>query len=194
MTENAQSNENKGSTQKTESPNVTVDEQMFCPIQLEGKCDENTGQVGQKLQELLKTIEEESNQLSRFLTDESKLISEVCTSLAMVLKKLRVSFGIAPQDIPFNRKVEKTILNEEGNLVVFYEKDEKHSAPLAEYSPEIVMAVLWLVIPELARTMSVYRKKLSVRTTFFERVKKELNAAAKIIIMESSKGNQDSQK
>lgn len=193
MTENAQSNENKGSTQKTESPNTTIDEQMFCPVQLEGKSEENTGEVEQKLQELLRTIDEESNQLNRFLTDENKLISEVCNSLAMVLKKLRVSFGIAPQDIPFNRKVDKTILNEEGNLVVFYEKNEKHSAPLAEYSPEIVMAVLWLVIPELARTMIMYRKKLSVRATFFERVKKELNAAAKII-MESSKENQDPQK
>lgn len=193
MTENAQSNENKESTQKTESPNITADEQVFCPVQLEGKNEENAGEIEQKLQELLKTIDEESNQLNRFLTDENKLISEVCNSLAMVLKKLRVSFGIAPQDIPFNRKVEKTILNEEGNLVVFYEKNEKHSAPLAEYSPEIVMAVLWLVIPELARTMIVYRRKLSARATFFERVKKELNAAAKIIT-ENSKETQDSQK
>jgi len=194
MAENVQPNENKESTQKVENQNSTVEETgVFCPLQLDEKDTESKVEVEQKLQELLKTINEESLQLSQFLTDEGKLVDEVCTSLALVFKKLGISFSIPPQDIPFGKKAEKVILNEEGHLTVTYEKDEKHSAFLAEYPPEIVMAVLWIVIPELARAITVYRKKLSTRASFFDRVKKELKAVTKAIV-ENNEGKQEPNK
>ncbi|HVP26754.1 MAG TPA: hypothetical protein VMT26_03715 [Candidatus Bathyarchaeia archaeon] len=194
MTENVQPNENKEQTQKVENQTSMVEEpEVFCPLQLDEKEMESKVEMEQKLQELLKTINEESLQLGKFLIDEGQLVNEVCTSLALVLKKLGISFRIPSRDIPFRRKVENAILNEEGKLTLTYENNEKHSAFLAEYPPEIVMAVLWIVIPELARAITVYRKKLDTRTNFFERVKKELKSVTKAIV-EGNEGKQEPKK
>jgi hypothetical protein len=67
-------------------------------------------------------------------------------------------------------------------LSVTGEEGEVKSAFLAEYSPEIVMAVLWIVIPELTKVISLYRKRLSARVGFFEGIKKELKSVAKAIV------------
>ncbi len=197
MGENTQSNQNKEPAQKAEGQAKTVEEpQVFCPVQLTDESRDKFDEKGiesfraeaeQKLQELLKIVNEESTQLNRFLTDENKLVNEACMSLTLVLKKLGISFNIPPQDIPFRRNVKKVILNEEGHLVLFYEKEEKHDAFLAEYPPEIVMAVLWVVIPEIAKAITVYRKKVSTRANFFERVKKELKTVAKTIENDEAK-------
>jgi hypothetical protein len=191
MGENTQTNENKEPSQKTETQSRTIEgAEVFCPLQLSQENSEEVNRMEtegsrveteQKLQELLKNINEESLELSKFLAGENKLINEACTSLALVLEKLGVSFNIPPQDIPFQRKVKKAILNHEGHLALTYEGDEKHSGFLGEYPPEIVMAVLWIVIPELARTNTIHRKRISIRASFFGRVKEELKTVAKAI-------------
>ena len=136
----------------------------------------------QKLQELLKSISEETLQLSEFLMEEDKLIKELCLSLKQVLKKLNVSFYIPPQEMPIKAKVKKVILNEECHLILVYEKGEVHSTFLAEYPPEIVMATLLVIVPELAKAIMLYRKKISARVSFFGRIKKELRNVVKAIV------------
>ena len=158
---------------------------VFCPVTLAGESldgpENSKAEMEQAMQELLKTVNEEGAQLNQFLVNESKLILEVCASLVAILKKLEGSFNIPPEGIPFRRKVRKAVLNKNGELTLTYERDENHSAPLAEYPPDIVMAILWDVIPELARTMTIYRKRLSTRANFFEKVKKELKTIANAI-------------
>ncbi|MEM2280591.1 MAG: hypothetical protein QXZ68_01175 [Candidatus Bathyarchaeia archaeon] len=136
----------------------------------------------QKLQELLRSISEETLQLSEFLMEEEKLIKELCTSLKQVLKKLKVSFYIPPQEIPIKGKVKRVILNEECHLILVYEKGDVHSAFLAEYSPEIVLATLMVIMPELAEVLMLYRKRISTRVNFFGRIKKELKNIVKAIV------------
>lgn len=133
----------------------------------------------QELQELLRNINEEALHLSEFLVEEDKLIDDLCESLKQILEKLHMSFNISPLDIPVKKKVKKAVLNEEGHLIFVYGKGEVHSAFLAEYPPEIVMAVLWLTMAELAEAIRLYRKRLSRRVNFFGRVKKELKGALK---------------
>lgn len=182
----------KPQPQKQESQQETVEETYFFhPVQLssesgefldEDEIEKSKVEIEQKLQELLKGISEETLQLSEFLMEENKMVDELCMSLKQILKKLNVSFNIPPRDVPLHKKVKKVILNEEGHLIIVYEKDEVHSAFLAEYPPEIVMAVLWVVMPEVARVIMLYRKKISARVNFFGRVKKELKGVAKAII------------
>jgi len=186
MGENVQPNQNKEQTQKTEAQTQIAEQpDIFCPVTLAEKSvdgsENSKAEMEQAMQELLKTVNEEGAQLNQFLANESKLILEVCASLAAILKKLETSFNIPPENIPFRRKVRKAVLNKNGELTLTYEKDENHSAPLAEYPPDIVMAILWDVIPELARTMTMYRKRLNTRANFFEKVKKELKTVAKAI-------------
>jgi len=138
--------------------------------------------MDQKLGELLTNINEETLQLSEFMMEENKLVNELCLSLKQILKQLNISFNLKVQEIPFRRGVKKVILNEEGHLIVIHEKDEVASAFLAGYSPEIVMAVLWNVLPELAKAITLYRKKISMRVNFFGKVKKELKGIVKAMV------------
>jgi len=147
----------------------------------EGEIEKSKVEIEQKLQDLLKNISEETLQLSEFLMEENNLVTELCTSLKQILKKLNVSFNIPPQDMPLRTKVKRAILNEEGHLILVHEKGEVISAFLAEYPPEIVMAALWDIMPELARVITLYRKKISTRVSFFGKVKKELKGVAKAI-------------
>lgn len=144
--------------------------------------EKHKAEFEQKLQELLKSISEETLQLSEFLMEEGKLIKELCSSLRQVLKKLNVSFNIPSKDMPIKAKVKRVILNEECHLILVYEKGEVHSAFLGEYPPEIVMATLLVIMPELAKVIMLYRKKISARVSFFGRIKKELKNVVKAII------------
>jgi hypothetical protein len=178
--------------QKEENQSETNEEAYFFhPMQLseesgeildEKEIEKSKVEIEQKLQELLKSINEETLQLSEFLMEENKLMNEICISLKQILKKLNVSFNIPPRDIPLRKKVKKVILNEEGHLILVHEKGEVNSAFLAEYPPEIVMAVLWVVMPELAKVVMLYRKKISTRANFFGKIKKELKSVAKAIV------------
>ncbi len=144
----------------------------------------------QRMQDLLKSINEETLQLSEFLVEESKLVSELCISMKHVLEKLHISFNVPPENIPLHKKVKKLFLNEEGRLIIVDEKGEEQSAFLAEYSPEIVMAVLWDVIPQLAKAIMIYRKKLVSRVNFFANLKKELKSMVKTLAGKEE-GNQE---
>ncbi len=163
---------------------------FFHPVQLseesgefldEKEIEKSKVELEQKLQELLKSISEETLQLSEFLMEESKMMEELCLSLKQILKKLNVSFNVPPQNVPIRKKIKKVILNEEGHLILVHEKGEVSSAFLAEYPPEIVMAVLWSIMPELAKVVMLYRKKISTRVNFFGKVKKELKNVVKAI-------------
>jgi hypothetical protein len=183
MTEmNTSTSDNTQPSQTGGNQTETVGEvSSFHPVRL----SDNNGNLHEKeenMQELMRNINEESSRLSEFLATENKLMIEICTSLAQVLKKLSVSFDIPSRDLPLQEKVKKAILNEEGYLRLFSEKGEVNSAFLAEYSPETVMAVLWVVMPELTKAMASQRKKVSKRISLFEAMKKELKNVVKTIV------------
>jgi len=166
---------------------------FFHPVQLseesgevldEKEIEKSKVEIEQKLQDLLRSLSEETLQLSEFLMEENKLINELCISIKQILKKINVSFNIPPHDIPIKKKVKRVILNEEGHLILIYEKGEVYSAFLAEYPAEIVMAVLWVIMPELARVIMLYRKKISTRVNFFGKVKREMKNIAKAMVRE----------
>jgi len=203
--------EEKNAKPKGESPpkeetaqkEAAEEAHFFHPVQLsegneeildEKEIEKSRTEIEQKLQEFLRSISEETLQLSEFLMEESKLMNELCISLKQILKKLNVSFDIPPNNVPIRKNVKKIILNEEGHLILVYEKGEVNSAFLAEYPPEIVMAALWVVMPELAKVVMLYRKKISTRVNFFGKVKKELKSVVKAIVgKESTADSSDEQ-
>jgi hypothetical protein len=167
-----------------ESQKEMTEEPIFHPVQLSSKSEEDESEieVEQKLQQLLKDISEETLQLREFLTEENRLMNELCVSIKQIMKKLSVSFDIPPHNIRANKKIKKIILNQEGHLTFYHEKDEAHSAFLAEYPPEIVIAVLWTVMPKLAKVVATYRKKIRSRISLFKKLKTELKTIAKAVV------------
>jgi len=126
------------------------------------------------LQEILKSIEKESVELKKYLTEERKLTRESCEILREVLKHLKTSFEITPVTLNSKEKPVKTVLNEKGELVLFYGEKRVDSKPLEEYDPEVVMAIMGMVLPKLEKTLKDYKYKVQRRTSLFEKVKAEL--------------------
>jgi hypothetical protein len=160
---------------------------IFCPAELaETRSNEDNGKTEQKLTEILQSMNSETLQLNQAITEEGRIIEDVCLSLKEVTTKLGVSFNVPPQDVPTNKGTKKAILDEQCRLTFTYGNEEKQTAFLAEYPPQTVMVVLWEVIPELAKAVSIYRKRMNARASFFTKVKQELKAAAKSITSTSA--------
>jgi len=180
-----ETNENTKTSAK-EKTQVIDEAHFFHPLQSsdEKETVASVDETEKQLKELMQGINEETSQLSEFLTEENKLVSELCLSLKQILKKLEVAINIPPQNIQLQEKVKKVILNEKGELVLIPEQGEKNSAFLAEYPPEVVMSVLWVIMPELAKAIKMYKRKLGARVNFFIGLKKELQKITKAIVKE----------
>jgi hypothetical protein len=145
----------------------------------EEEIEKTRTQIDTKLQELLKMINEETLQLSEFLVEEKNLASELCDLLRQILKRLKISFNVPAKVLSITTKPKQVIVNEEGHLILVFEKDKVSSKRLEEYPPEIIMEVIWNILPQLGKSIELYRKKISNRVSFFEKVKKELKALFK---------------
>jgi len=122
----------------------------------------------------LTSISEETQQLSKMLTQENELMQQLYVSIRQILKRINVSFNISPQQVPTRQNTRKIILNKEGQLMLFYENGKTHSGSLADYPPETVVAVLRAMMPKLIRIIRLQKSKIHRRISFFKRVKKEL--------------------
>ena len=147
----------------------------FHPLQLDQE-EKKPNEHEQKIQEFLKALREETSELSISLAEENRLIKDICLSLTQALRKLEVTVTIPAEEMPVNKNIRKLILNQEGTLKLLDENREVQSALLSEYPPEIVMAVISVVIPQLARVAASHRKRVKTRLGFFEEVRKELKA------------------
>jgi len=174
-------NTNPTDSQKptTQKESTAVDEVAnFHPVQLSDERkeahEEKETEKETKLNELLKSLIEESMLLSDHMANERRLITDVSSSLAQVLKRLNVSVVIPPARLPLDKRVKQITLDRNGNLKLVYDNRECQTAHLGNYSPETVAAVLWVVMPELPKAIAKARKKLNTRTSFLEGVKEEL--------------------
>jgi hypothetical protein len=172
------------------------DTYLCYPYRLQNEeTDENfektKAEIERRFNELLTTISEETLQLSEFLLEEKKLIQELCMFLRHILRRLNMTFNIPLKAIPeLQEKAKRIVLNKEGHLIVIYERDKINSKVLEDYSPEIVLSVIWNVIPELERSIKTYRKRISERVSIFERIKKELKNIQKVFSSSNREGNE----
>jgi uncharacterized coiled-coil protein SlyX len=153
--------------------------------------EKTKAEIEKRFNELLTTISEETIQLSEFLVEEKKLIQELCMFLRHILKRLNMTFNISLKAVPeLQAKAKKIVLNREGHLIVMYEKDKVNSKVLEDYPPEIVLSVIWNVIPELEKSIKAYRKKISERVGIFERIRKELKNIYKVFSSSNKEGSE----
>jgi hypothetical protein len=148
-------------------------------------------EIKEKFLESLKVINEETLQLSEFLIEDIKLAQELCRLLRLILEHLNISFVISPKAIPNLEKIDRIILNKEGHLIFFYEKNKVKSKALEEYPPEIVLMVFLNIIPQLGRTLRLYRKKVDMRVNFFEKIYRELENTSRAFATSNQKPEED---
>lgn len=151
---------------------------------------EKMKEIEKKLDDILGLIEEETMQLSEFVVEEKSLMKESCIFLRKILKKLRISFKIPANVVYLIEKPKNIFLNDEGHLILVYEDGRVISKPLEEYSPEIIMTVIWEILPELANSIRLYREKISRRVSFFDKVKKEFKNVFRVFASSESESEE----
>ena len=167
--------------EKPQTPENAQNEEsyLYYPIKLQDESDENLEktetEIEKKFAELLAAISDETLQLSEFLVEEKRLIKELCELLREILKRLKMSFEIPIKVVPeFQGKAKKILLNDEGHLLLILEGENVSSKILEDYPPEVVLNVIWNIIPALEKSLKAYRRKISKRVGIFEKMKKEL--------------------
>ena len=166
---------------KTRLPNQVSFSEKTTELFFERSSEEEDLMTSPRLQDLLNEIGEESLHLREFMMEESRLMNELSLAIKTLMKRLRVSFAIPPENIPVRKHVTKIVLNEDGYLKLYSEKNELCSLFLAEYPPRIVMTILRVVMPKLVEVVKLYRERVSRRVGFFRQLKKELGSITSIV-------------
>lgn len=124
--------------------------------------------------ESLRIISEESMQLSEVVWQEEKLIEELNVLIKAVLKQLNISIYIPPDVFPQAPRTQRIILNDEAHLIFINDQNEVQSKALQDYPREIIFNLALFVVPELSKSLSSYRKRVSERVRLFDRINQEL--------------------
>jgi len=130
--------------------------------------------LNEQMQEYLKVLSEETLQLSELIWQESKLTREFCALLKQVLRQLNMSFNLPVNIFSQGAKLQQVILNSEAHLILINDKNEVESKALEDYPADVVFNLVSFIIPELGKSLSLYRQRISVRIEFFDRVNREL--------------------
>jgi hypothetical protein len=130
--------------------------------------------VSEQMQESLKVLSEETLQLSELIWQEAKLVREFCALLKQVLRQLNISFNLPVSTFPEGRKLQQVILNSEAHLILINDKNEVDSRALEEYSSDIVFNLVSFIIPELSKSLTLFRQRINVKIELFDRVNREL--------------------
>ena len=144
------------------------------PLVLADTSPETSQTLNEQMQESLKVLSEETLQLSELIWQESKLTREFCALLKQVLKQLNMSFNLPVDIFPKGAKLQQVILNSEAHLILINDKNEVESKSLEDYPSDVVFNLVSFIIPELGKSLGLYRQKISVRIDFFDRVNREL--------------------
>jgi len=140
-----------------------------------------------QIQESLKILSEETLQLSEFLWQEEKLIKELCVLLKLVLKQLTLSFNIPANVLPQTEKIQRIILNDEAHLILINDQNEVKSKALEDFPPPVIFNLVSFVVPELTKSFTSYRKRISLRISLFDRINQELRNIRNVFASSSKK-------
>ena len=130
--------------------------------------------LNEQMQESLKVLSEETLQLSELIWQEAKLTKEFCAVLKQVLKQLRISFNLPVNIIAQGQRLQQAILNPEAHLILINDKNEVESRALEDYPPDVVSNMISFIVPELSKSLTLYRQKIAVRIDLFDIVNREL--------------------
>jgi hypothetical protein len=123
---------------------------------------------------LLHTINEEAMQLGEFIATETKTVYEICGNLQYVFHHLGLSVDLPSSLITWRRNVQKATYNDHGHLILVMTNGEIESKALEQLSPEIVLTVVWGVIPKLGEIVSTRLKHAETRISLFEKIRVNL--------------------
>jgi len=136
--------------------------------------DEKVKEIEEKFFSLLKALNEDTRQLSEFMIEEGNMIKDLCTYLRKIFSQLDLSIVLPLIAVPWVETCKEVILNSQGHLILVKNQGEVESKSLENYPPDVILMVIWSVIPQLKELVNSYMKRVSMRVNFFERTGEEL--------------------
>ncbi len=124
----------------------------------------------EKVQEMLRQMQEEAMQISELTLMQKDYISEISTYIKRVLIMLPYSIEIAMTTLGNKGKKGKVFLNRNAHVIMTSDSDEATSTPLTELEPEHSMAVLSDAMPKIEEGLRVKRERMQDETTRLEQL------------------------
>ncbi len=148
--------------------------------------------LNDQMQESLKVLSEETLQLSELIWQEAKLTKEFCAVLKQVLKQLKISFNLPVNILAQGQRLQQAILNSEAHVILINDKNEVESRALDDYPPDVISNMISHIVPELSKSLTLYRRNIAVRIDLFDRVNRELRNLRNISDNRSDKNEEGS--
>ena len=136
--------------------------------------DEKIREVEEKFSELLRSINDDTKQLGEFLIEERNMVKDICIYLKGIFSQLNIAIILPNIPIPPFKTSKEIILNSQGHLIIVKEDNIVESRPLQNYPPEVVLIIVWGVIPKLKEIIHTYMKQVSSRINLLDKINEEL--------------------
>lgn len=143
------------------------------------------------MQEALRTVSEETLQLSECLWQERKLIKGLGALLKGILKHLGMSFILPAEVFPRTDKVQQAILSDEAHLILINDKNEVSSRAFEDCAPTTISSLIKFIVPELGKALASYRKEINSRIVLFDKVSQELGNLQEVFTVTSENTDQE---
>ena len=135
-------------------------------------------QVGPNESEItnsIKSLQEETQQISELLEMERSYSYEVTTQLKQIIVPLNASYHVKPDSVSkTDSSISDVVLTPQGVVCVFYSTGTVVSRPLESITSEVLIRILAEVVPEVKVLMNERRQKLSGRVMTLEKLSKEM--------------------
>ncbi|MGI0090482.1 MAG: hypothetical protein ACREBS_02115 [Nitrososphaerales archaeon] len=123
----------------------------------------------------IKSLQEESQQISELAELERNYSTEVTAQLKQIITPLNASYHVKPESISkSDSSISDVVLTPQGVVCVFYNAGTIVSRPLESIASDVLVRILGEVIPDVKALMNERRQKLSGRVMMLERVSKEM--------------------
>ncbi len=134
-------------------------------LKMQGITEQN-----EKVQEMLRQMQEEAMQISELTLMQKDYISEISTYIKRVLIMLPYSIEVAMATLGNRGRKGKAFLNKNAHVIMTSDGDEATSTPLAELEPDLSMAVLTDAMPKIEEGLRLKRERMQDETTRLEQL------------------------
>ena len=153
--------ESKEKVSEDHNEKVKVEESL----KMQGITEQN-----EKVQEMLRQMQEEAMQISELTLMQKDYISEISTYIKRVLIMLPYSIEVAMATLGNRGKKGKAFLNKNAHVIMTSDGDEATSTPLADLEPDLSMAVLTDAMPKIEEGLRIKRERMQEETTRLEQL------------------------
>jgi hypothetical protein len=127
----------------------------------------------------IKSLQEESLQMSELAEMEKTYAAEVVTVFKQIIEPLNMSYHIRPQSVSkSDNTLSDVVLTPQGAVCLVHSNGMINSKPLESVQSETLVKILVEVIPEVKSILSEKRQKIAGRVVMLEKVSREFSKVA----------------